>query len=250
MPKRTGKGLINSVINKLPIELHLPGGYQYCGPGTKLEKRIKRGDMGINPLDAACKQHDIAYSQNNNNMDERHKADKILTEKAWQRFKSKDAKFGEKASALLITNAMKAKTKLGLGGKPTFSKAIKNIRDFVRKNGKSKDDKSKIKMALKFAKKEMKFVRKTPRIIPIPKSGGILPFLIPILAGLSAVGSIAGGTAAVVKTFNEIKDAKNRLKESERHNNVMETVMLKKGSGLFLKPYKNGFGLFIDSKNY
>lgn len=242
MPKR-GSGLINSVINKLPIELHLPG-YQYCGPGTKLEKRLKRGDMGINPLDAACKQHDIAYSQHKN-IQERHKADKVLTEKAWQRFKSKDAKFGEKASALLITNAMKAKTTLGMGGKHTFSKGIKNIRNFVQKHGKSKDVKSKVKLALKFAKKEMKLIGKTPRIIPIPKTGGILPFIIPLLAGLSAVGSLAGGTASIVKTVNEFKDAKKRLKETERHNNVMEAVMLKKGSGLFLKPYKTGYGLFL-----
>lgn len=41
--KASGKGLVDTVINKLPIELHLPG-YQYCGPGTKLEKRLTRGD--------------------------------------------------------------------------------------------------------------------------------------------------------------------------------------------------------------
>lgn len=31
MPKK-GKGIVNSVINKLPIELHLPN-YRFCGPG-------------------------------------------------------------------------------------------------------------------------------------------------------------------------------------------------------------------------
>ena len=30
--------LVNKSIDLLPIELHLPGGYQYCGPGTKLKK--------------------------------------------------------------------------------------------------------------------------------------------------------------------------------------------------------------------
>lgn len=34
-----GKGLVNSIINKLPFELHLPG-YQYCGPGTKLSINV------------------------------------------------------------------------------------------------------------------------------------------------------------------------------------------------------------------
>ena len=58
-----GKGLVNKVINSLPFELHFPG-YQYCGPGTKLAKRLARGDPGINSLDAAGKDHDIAYSRN------------------------------------------------------------------------------------------------------------------------------------------------------------------------------------------
>ena len=45
-----GSGLFNKLLNKLLIELHVPG-YQYCGPGTKLSKRLTRGDPGINNLD-------------------------------------------------------------------------------------------------------------------------------------------------------------------------------------------------------
>lgn len=84
---------MNTLINKLPIELHLPG-YQYCGPGTKLDKRLARGDSGINGLDKACKEHDIAYS---NFLDKtnRHKADKVLIDKSWQRVKSKDSSLRE-----------------------------------------------------------------------------------------------------------------------------------------------------------
>lgn len=106
-------------------------------------------------------------------------------------------------------------------------------------------------MALKVAKKEMKNITlpSSARIIPIPKTGGILPFLVPLLAGLSAVGTLAGGAAGIVKTINEIKDAKKQLQESERHNNVIESILLKQGKGLFLKPYKTGFGLLFDSKN-
>ncbi|KAK9751734.1 Phospholipase A2-like domain [Popillia japonica] len=80
--------LVNSLINKLPIELHLSG-YQYCGPSTKLEKRLQRGDRGINPLDQACKEHDIAYSQSSD-LKYRHDADRILQERAWNRIKSND----------------------------------------------------------------------------------------------------------------------------------------------------------------
>ena len=32
-------------------------------PGTKLAKRLKRGDPGINRLDRLAKQHDIDYSK-------------------------------------------------------------------------------------------------------------------------------------------------------------------------------------------
>uniref|UniRef100_A0A6P7FR86 Uncharacterized protein LOC114331821 n=1 Tax=Diabrotica virgifera virgifera TaxID=50390 RepID=A0A6P7FR86_DIAVI len=109
-----GEGLLNTLINKLPFEFHIPGGYQYCGPGTKLKKRLARGDPGINSLDAACKQHDIAYSHHTS-LEERHKADKELEDRAWERFKSKDASFGEKSAALLVTGGMKTKRKLEMG---------------------------------------------------------------------------------------------------------------------------------------
>ena len=59
---KTGSGLVNRIINRLPIELHIPG-YQFCGPGTRLQKRLARGDEGINPLNAACREHDIVYSR-------------------------------------------------------------------------------------------------------------------------------------------------------------------------------------------
>ncbi len=54
-------------------ELHWPG-YQYMGPGTKLQKRLKRGDPGINRLDKIAKQHDIDYSRANN-LEDKWKAD-------------------------------------------------------------------------------------------------------------------------------------------------------------------------------
>ena len=60
--KRKGYGFVNTLINKLPFEAHLPT-YNFCGPGTKLQERLKRGDRGINQLDEACKVHDIAYSR-------------------------------------------------------------------------------------------------------------------------------------------------------------------------------------------
>ena len=114
MKKSTvGNGLLNKIINKLPIELHLPG-YQYCGPGTKLEKRLKRGDPGINALDVSCREHDIAYDTHKD-IQSRHEADKILLNNAWNRVTANDSTFREKADAWFITNAMKAKVKMGMG---------------------------------------------------------------------------------------------------------------------------------------
>lgn len=108
--------VVNSVIDSLPVELHLPGGYQYCGPGTDLKTRLSRGDPGINKLDQACKDHDIAYAKYSK-LEDRLIADRLLKNKAWDRVTSKDANLGERAAALLVAGAMKGKTALGAGRK-------------------------------------------------------------------------------------------------------------------------------------
>ena len=102
-----GKGILNTIIDHLPISLHVPG--YYCGPGTKL-----RGQPAVNKLDEYCKQHDIFYSKNTNTA-ARNKADIVLADQAWERVKSSDASIGERAAAYAIVNAMKAKAKLGMG---------------------------------------------------------------------------------------------------------------------------------------
>jgi len=68
---------------------------------------LERDDQGINPLDEAFKERDIAYSQNNA-LNERHRADSILIDKAWSRVKAPDSSHGEKAAAYFVTNIMKA----------------------------------------------------------------------------------------------------------------------------------------------
>jgi len=95
---KTGKGVVNSLINNLPVELHIPG-YQYCGPGTNVVKRIARGDQRINPLDAACKKHDLSDLHNRDDLSARHQADYELEQSAWKRVKLKDSSVGEKEAA-------------------------------------------------------------------------------------------------------------------------------------------------------
>ena len=74
--RRRQRGLgfdIQKLLGKTGIEFHWPG-YQYMGPGTKLKKRLKRGDLGINRLDSIAKQHDIDYSRAQN-LQDKWKAD-------------------------------------------------------------------------------------------------------------------------------------------------------------------------------
>lgn len=201
--------LINRGIDKLPFEAHLPG-YNFCGPGTRLTERLHRGDRGINPLDEACKLHDIAYSTHKDS-DKRREADKELAERAWARVKASDAKLGEKAAAWLVTNTMKAKSKIGGGSK-------KRKRASTHRKGKG------IKRRVTVGK------RKGGK-----KKGGVLP-LLPIFAGLSALGSLAGGAAGVAKVVTDNKNARRKLAELKRHNLAME------GKGLYLRPYKSGGG--------
>ena len=102
------------MINNLPIEFHLPG-YQYCGPGTRLQERLQRGDKGVNPLEEACKQHDIAYEKNPENLQERWKADQELMKRSKERLKSLGAKKSERLAAYLVGKIMKMKVKFGMG---------------------------------------------------------------------------------------------------------------------------------------
>lgn len=62
------------------MELHILT-YQYCGPGTRFEKRLERGDLGINKLDQACKIYDIEYSKHRD-LKNRHRADEELEKAA------------------------------------------------------------------------------------------------------------------------------------------------------------------------
>ena len=182
MSTKIGRGLLNRAINALPIELHIPG-CQFCGPGTHVEERLARGDQGVNPLDAVCREHDIAYSRSNE-LTERHAADKVLAEKAKTRIVAKDSSFGERAAATAVWAAMKAKTKLGMGLKTRKTRKRKTAR----------------------------------RILPAAKRGGFLP----ILPVLGALGSLIGGAAGVAKAVNDKKAAQRQLQEILRHNRAME----------------------------
>jgi len=102
---------LNHAINALLIELHILG-YQFCGLGTHLEKPFARGNRSINPLDAACRNHDIAHSRSKD-LTKRHVTDKILVEEARKRITAKNSILGERAAAIAVW-LMTAKIGMGL----------------------------------------------------------------------------------------------------------------------------------------
>ena len=127
-----GAGIMNSIIKKMPFEMHMKlsrdipsehvengsfnntGKYSYCGPGTKLDQRIKEGYEGVNSLDKACKQHDIAYSQIKNVKD-RNAADDILAKQASEITLDVNEPAYVKNDARFVTGIMAGKAYLGMG---------------------------------------------------------------------------------------------------------------------------------------
>ena len=64
----TGGSFLNTLVNKLPFEMHFPG-HNFTGPGTKLYKRLnpdgppKESSIPINRVYNAAYDHDLCYSK-------------------------------------------------------------------------------------------------------------------------------------------------------------------------------------------
>lgn len=246
--KAKGRGLINSLINKLPFELHLPS-YNFCGPGTRLEQRLARGDQGVNQLDEACKTHDIAYSQFKD-LESRHIADKQLQKAALDRFRAKDSTWKERLASLFVAGIMKGKTTFGMG--------VRRKRSLRKRSHRKRKA-----VGLGFKKRRSTKGIKKKRVIQTPKIGGFI-FSIPLLlSALGALGGLAGGASAIAKTVQSKKNEDQTLEETKRHNKAMEQLVSGKGiilpfkkklrgKGLYLRPYKKGMGMYLRpySKNY
>ena len=70
---------------------------------------------------------------------------------------------------------------------------------------------------------------KVLRILPVSKHGGFLPALVPLFAGLSALGSLAVGAAGIAQAINRANAAKRQMEEQQRHNKKVEELVLGKG---------------------
>lgn len=228
--------------------------------------------------------HDIAYEKYSDSS-ERHRADEDLKSEAFKRVFAKDSSLGERAAALAVTSAMKAKTSLTKVGKGipktkrkhsikknvpkkimTKKKKTENLKQskmsfktFVKKveNNMNETKPKTVKCAVKKALQAADMIIKgkklsVPKTVKLPEfTGGMLP-IVPILAGLSAVGSLIGGASGVVKTINDIKNSRKQLEEQRHHSLSMEQKI---GKGLYLAPFrKKGYGLYLrpapKTKNY
>jgi len=156
---------------------------------------------------------------------------------------AKDVGFKEKAAAWLVTTGMKAKRKTGAGC--GFGNIVGACKKAIKKSIKTcpstpnmgKLIKSAVCVARKHAKAHRgarKNKNKLPRVIKVPKTGGALA-LIPILAGLSALGSLAGGVSNIVKTIRSIR------------SNSGSPIKL--GKGMYLNPHKSGGSYTIARKS-
>ena len=127
--------VLDNLIDLLPFEMNVPE-YKFCGPGTKLAEHIQRGDIGINPLNEACRQHDLAYNKLSSN---RRQADRILAEYAFCRMLAGETPPDERTIAMMTACCMVSKITF----EKFFSRIKKAITKGNKKNNKSKIDKIK-----------------------------------------------------------------------------------------------------------
>lgn len=192
---------INRTIDALPWELHLPF-HQYCGPGTKLSRRLARGDPGINELDRSCREHDIAYSRHPD-LENRRLADLELSRVAGERFRAADASLSERAAAALVKTAMVLKRKLGAG---------------VKRRKRSRKTTPRVLPLARFGAGRRK--RTTARVGRgrRPRGGFVAPLAAALTAGLGAV-----------KTYKDLRNAKRVLDEQQRHHRTLEQIARQRG---------------------
>ena len=78
-----GGSFLNSLVNKLQFEMHLPG-HNFTGPGTKLCKRLnpdgtpKEWSIPINRVGNAAYHHDLCYSKHDDTKTRNEVCDKTM----------------------------------------------------------------------------------------------------------------------------------------------------------------------------
>ena len=132
MSRSTGGSVVNNALNALPMpKMHIrlpkgvlsedvPGGsfqntskYSYCGPFTKLNKRLSEGYQGVNQLDRTCFDHDVAYATHKDIASRNH-PDDVVAAAASKIALSDDAPEYEKKDARKVVAIMLATSRLAV----------------------------------------------------------------------------------------------------------------------------------------
>ena len=128
-----GRSFINTLVYKLPFEMHLPG-HQFTGPGTKLYKRLnpdgtpKKWSNPKNTVDNAAYHHDLCYSKNDDTKTRNEVCDKkmlgelsgIVNPTLWERI--------DKA---IVGKLINANANFGLGAPIEANKILKFTDDLA-----------------------------------------------------------------------------------------------------------------------
>ena len=112
-----GEGILNRMINTLPVEMHLLG-HNFTGPGTKLNKRLnadltpKAWSKPINRIDKAAYHHDICYLKNNDTETRNRVCDKNMLEEMKNIY---NPSLRERMERGLVSSLIGAKKRFGWG---------------------------------------------------------------------------------------------------------------------------------------
>jgi len=114
---KTGTGVFNRAVSKLPFELHLPG-YNFTGPGTRLDRRLNEDgtprdwSKPINRVDNAAYHHDLCYAKHRDRKTRNELCDQeMLTELS----DITNPTLRERLDKSIVSNLINAKLKLCLG---------------------------------------------------------------------------------------------------------------------------------------
>ncbi|KAL4131306.1 hypothetical protein QTP88_008639 [Uroleucon formosanum] len=184
--------ILNFCIKKMEKVIDIPdkGPLYLCSFISSLPKKIikekneEQNIQPINELDKAAREHDYFY-KNHKDTKSRHIADKILEQKALERYNDPNSS---------INKIFKGENNYHLN-KIQLDK-LKNAKE--KKSG----------VSLEIRSSEIK-----------NKKGGILPL---IFGGIGAATALVGGVTSIVNTVNDYKHKKAMEKETIRHNKAME----------------------------
>jgi hypothetical protein len=113
-----GKGILNNFINNLPFEMHLPG-YNFAGPGTKLNKRLnddltpKDNSKPINRVDEAAYKHDVCYLKNKDTQTR----NTVCDENMLKQLKFYNPSLRERIDRSIVSKIIGTKKYFGMGNK-------------------------------------------------------------------------------------------------------------------------------------